>query len=113
MTALDRAAGLRARRLAASARRTGRARGCRPLALLDGMALVAATACGLALSRSLSAHPAFRLPRPIAQELSLLATWTLTLLALRLRGPRPGFRRLMRQPGMVASSVVVALTLPA
>ena len=41
-----------------------------------------------------------------------LASWTLAFLAIRLRKPRPRFRRLMRQPGMVAcvaATVVMAV----
>jgi hypothetical protein len=72
------------------------------------MILIAATAAGLALSESNS---------PIKSEIGwvnqvewgipLLACWTFSALLIRLRRPRPCFRRLLRQPG--AASVFVAL----
>jgi len=36
-----------------------------------------------------------------------LAPWTVALLILRVRKPRPGWRRLLRQPGMVAGVAAV------
>jgi hypothetical protein len=91
----------------------------RRLTLLDGMILVAATACGLAVIRGsipgvLHVLPTSPLvpplvPRPALDILILIlaawplpAMWTLALLAMRLRRPRPAWRRLARQPGVMA-----------
>lgn len=82
---------------------------CRPVTVLDLMILVAATAVGLGLDRSFPVLGRHGIPAPWAAELPCLAAWTVAALALRLRRPRPAFRLLMRQPGAVASLVVVLL----
>jgi hypothetical protein len=94
----------------------------RRFTLFDVMILVAATAAGFALMRPLAgaafAHQVMRnyglawsaLVRAswvILAMTPLLAVWSLALLVLRLRQPRPRFRRLLRQPGFVASISVV------
>lgn len=90
----------------------------RPFSLLDTMILVAATAAGLGVIRGLFGDSALRpvnhrvsTARVLAQILGrvVLATpcagaWTVALLAIRLRRPRPPLRRLARQPGMVATA---------
>lgn len=85
--------------------------------LLDAMALVLATAVGLSRIRSLiefairdcavaakSAH--FSLMRDLGDwfvpAAPILAMWTLVLVPLGLRSPRPCLRRLARQPGWIA-----------
>ena len=90
-------------------------RPCRPFSILDGMILVAAIAAGLVLARSIFSD-ALRVPhnpmwasRPISY---FLLPWTLAVVPIRLRSPRPSLRRLMVQPGMaacVAVSVVTAI----
>jgi hypothetical protein len=98
----------------------------RKLRVADCLILVAATAVGLAASRAITPRE-FTLQTSggsatmlqhggwslmfIAQftaELSSIAVipslafWTLASLLLRLQGPRPAWRRLSRQPGMMA-----------
>jgi hypothetical protein len=100
--------------------------GCRRFTISDALILVAATAVGLAgaqgleFTRRLMAYatrPELRTPeRTIIAiwhgidlfVLPCLMAWTLALLALRLRRPRPGRVRLGRQPGMMACVAVVA-----
>jgi len=95
----------------------------RKLTLLDVMILVGATAIGLAAIRGAvpgvlhtlptSPRVRFLVPRP-ALDVSLIilaawplpAMWTLALLAMRLRSPRPAWRRLARQPGVMACCAV-------
>ncbi len=88
--------------------------------LLDAMALVAATAIGFALARTyslvlvgneLTRFPA--VPRVlltiwayILATLPVPAMWSIALFGLSLRRPRPDLRRLVRQPGFVASGAV-------
>ena len=87
----------------------------RKLTILDGMILVAAAACGLALSRAIDEAPG-----PIATfdqnwlgrnanggvrvtaAVPFLLVFTPAVLFMRLRRPRPRWRRLCRQPGMAA-----------
>jgi hypothetical protein len=81
----------------------------------DGMILVAFLAPALALMRRPEAWPDFwgrSLPvsnflhriRYLSYFLSFAAApFSLALLTLRLRRPRPTLRRMLRQPGMVAS----------
>jgi uncharacterized membrane protein len=95
----------------------------RRMSLLDVMIMIAATAAGLAMIREpvagvLHVIPSsppvpFLIPRP-ALEAALLsltawplpAMWTLALLSVGLRRPRPPWRRLSRQPGMTACCAV-------
>jgi hypothetical protein len=91
----------------------------RRLTLLDATTLIAATGIGLAVVRVYSPEwytsPYRPSPAPSlgdwasvvlsnwAYYLSPIpAAWTLAVLALRLRHPRPIRRRLMREPGMTA-----------
>src|SRR5690242_12341334 len=88
--------------------RAGRVGRCRPPALLDAMVLVAATALALALVKRLDGPLWGGCPAPVAKELPCLLVGTATVLVLRLRRPRPSWRRLMRQPGAVACVTVGA-----
>jgi hypothetical protein len=80
--------------------------------ILDAMILVAATGLGLALLRATLARSWFAsFPKEtrfaqigIYTAVPILVVWTPTLLVLRLRHPRPRWRRLGSQPGMVGSS---------
>jgi hypothetical protein len=87
----------------------------RRFTLVDGMILVAATAGGLALTRtplaegfweSFLGEPELHLVGVIHAVLllglPLLLMWTFALVVVRLRHPRPRFRRLASQPGFVA-----------
>lgn len=79
---------------------------CRRFTLLDAMLLTAATAVGLSVSRFLEPdlHPVdlLRDIRSLAGFLApILACWVVAWFVIRFRGPRPRFRRLVRQPGMV------------
>ncbi|MBX6311366.1 MAG: hypothetical protein IRY99_00355 [Isosphaeraceae bacterium] len=65
------------------------------------MVLVAATAAGLALTRPLMNLPVRSL-KQVALAVPMLAFWTLAILVLRLRRPRPALHRLARQPGALA-----------
>src|SRR4051794_36855413 len=79
----------------------------RRFTLADAMLLVAATAAGMAMARVLS--PSSR-PRGAAPALDwyvlfgMLICWTVALLAVRLRRPRPRLRRLALQPGLIATA---------
>jgi hypothetical protein len=88
---------------------------CRPFTVADAMILVGATALSFSyLHRTGSGYDFFR--REIVRDApvsglltggcwiasALLATWTLAFLLLRFRPPRPGRRRLSRQPGLIA-----------
>lgn len=98
-----------------------RYRDVRKFTLLDLMTLVAATAAGFGAMRRLSPNndifsaPYSPIPSPTwvnwvsisatnwAFYLSpLVAAWTVGILILRLRNPRPILHRLARQPGLVA-----------
>lgn len=95
---------------------------CRRFTLWDALILIAATACGLGLTRGYlesqrsrgfeSSRGDWWRSSELLQSGRIildhyapmwLATGSLTALAIRLKGPRPPFHRLMRQPGMVAS----------
>ncbi len=84
-------------------------RRCRPITVLDLMIVVAATAVGFALDRSLPVLEHLGIPRTWAVELPCLMAWTIAAFVIRLRRPRPVFRWLMRQPGAVATHVVMLL----
>ncbi len=93
----------------------------RRFTLADAMVLVAATAAGLALSRAWSRILAQRtdvlgldpgllpglapLTRQVVLGWPVVAMWTLALVALRLRKPRPIGRRLFAPPGVAACVV--------
>jgi hypothetical protein len=90
----------------------------RRFTLIDAMILIAATALGLALDLWMRRKPVFSRVPHTAWLSSLyyalepwLSTggcvalfWTLAVLPLRLRKPRPTRRRLWRQPGVIACS---------
>jgi hypothetical protein len=96
----------------------------RRFTLLDGMILVAATAVGYAVFQSLShllgVGDILEILREAASSgaigelialltliaLPVMVSWSLVLIPLRLIGPRPRWRRLARQPGLVASLAV-------
>lgn len=88
-------------------------RRCRPFTILDAMILVGASAAGLALARTIfndaltMPHSPMWVARPITY---FLLAWTLALIPLRLRRPRPPLRRLMVQPGMAACCAVAIVT---
>jgi len=79
--------------------------------LIDGMILVAATAVGLAMMRA--CDPEFT-QAPSAKFLKagwgrpacLVAAWSLALIFLRARRPRPMLRHMLLRPGMAASFAV-------
>jgi hypothetical protein len=89
--------------------------------LLDGMVLVAATAVGYAVVHAFATQvlqeDLLSLLRGVVEDgrpgslaailmvctVPVLAAWTLALIPLRLLKPRPRFRRLARQPGLVAA----------
>jgi hypothetical protein len=92
----------------------------RKITILDAMILIAASACGLALSRTMEGpweDIAFyasnwlgRLtndPVRVGAALPFLMTFTPAVLLIRLRQPRPRLRRLLRQPGMVACTAAM------
>lgn len=86
----------------------------RRFSLLDAMSLLAATAIGMILVRL--APPVWSPPKPILPGLPsflliqnagqlvvpFLAAWTIALLFLRFRRPRPRLRLAFRQPGTIA-----------
>ena len=78
---------------------------CRRFTIADSVILIAATAVGLAANHVflviLSSHSG-RIYKLAIQTLPYLSAWTVGFFAIRLRGPRPNRRRLMRQAGMVA-----------
>jgi hypothetical protein len=101
----------------------------RRFTMMDAMLLVAATAIGLGLVREFDrdftsfirdtyyqgwesqfGKAVGMILRVIALTLPCALAWTVATLALRLRPPRPPWRRLMRQPGFVAC---LAAPLPA
>jgi hypothetical protein len=91
---------------------TGRRRRCRRLTILDVMILVAGSALGFALARTLvsdSTSLRILLSRPAP---FFLLGLTLAYLPIRLKQPRPPLRRLIVQPGMAAClavSIVVVI----
>jgi hypothetical protein len=95
--------------------------------IFDAMIVVAATAMGFALLRSLLTEGfLFRQESVITRTVYIaqcanqlvfpfLTAWTFAFLVMRLRQPRPPLRRLARQPGMAACSaaslvLIVALS---
>jgi hypothetical protein len=98
----------------------------RKFTLIDAMVLVAATAIGLVpmryvyadgtLGQTLSAGLGWETLAMISLGSSfvvtpLLVTWSLALWLLRLRQPRPRFRRLFRQAGMAATTAILLTAL--
>lgn len=98
-----------------------RSRSPRPFTILDGMILVAAVACAFGLHRAVvdavhsHAYNTFAMvsrlqdlsQRVLEVEFPLLVTLTPAVLVMRLRRPRPRWRRLLRQPGMVACCAAI------
>ena len=92
------------------------------LGIADLLFLVAASALGLALTRFVilsldedsTASEASRImltgTRYLFAVLPTALMWTIALLILRFRSPRPSLRRLIRQPGMIAC-VAVAVSI--
>ena len=86
---------------------------CRRFSILDGMILVAATAVGLVLARTIFGDAVtlganvINISRPITY---FLLAWTLAVLTIRLRQPHPSLRRLVCQPGMAACLAVATVT---
>jgi hypothetical protein len=95
---------------------------CRRFTLLDAMILVAAFAVGMALARIPAAtynHPWWYEGKPTYLSVKICcvvnadigftypwaATASLTIVVLRLQGPRPPLRRVLQQPGMIACVV--------
>jgi hypothetical protein len=87
----------------------------RRFTILDAMAFVAATAVGLALALWLRPKGGF-LPTPgepldywvwFGPPSGLAVAWGFALFLIRLRAPRPRWRRLARQPGFVASAMTI------
>ncbi len=68
------------------------------------MILVGSSAVGFALVRWILPHSTGRGWYPSIRGVCspILACWTVAVLSLRLRGPRPRLRRLLRQPGAVS-----------
>ena len=96
----------------------------RNFTIFDALVLMAATAVGMAGSRSLLFlggwlelerpgdgwsfdRALFALARAVWLSQSCLLAWTLALLALRCRQPRPPLRRLALQPGTVVCIATV------
>jgi hypothetical protein len=85
-------------------------RRCRPFTIADAMILVAAVAIGLATARGTMDYPFWHRLGPTkhaAPITGFLLVMTLAIVPIRLRRPRPSFRRLMRQPGMAACAAVL------
>ena len=87
-----------------------RRRRCRRISILDVMILVAASAIGLTLARTLVGDARSILNLLVWPASFFLLGPTLAFLAIRLRGPRPTIRRLTCQPGMAACCAVAIVT---
>jgi hypothetical protein len=91
----------------------------RPFTLTDAMILIAATAIGLCAERTRTSYLQLDTQFALSNSefwldfaCSLALSLTLALIPLRLLQPRPAWRRLRRQPGLVVSLtsvLVVAL----
>ncbi len=83
---------------------------CRKFTLADIMVLVAASAAGLALARSVleAQNSPWYFAYPMGAGSPIVLGLTVGLLGIRLRKPRPAARRLFRQPGAAASLVALA-----
>jgi hypothetical protein len=88
-------------------------------ALLDAMILVGAIAVGLGAARWWYDQPGYVNPSALdAQSVCELIAWLLlplspALIGVRLRRPRPRWRRLVRQPGFQANLLVGMATVAA
>jgi hypothetical protein len=105
----------------------------RQFTLIDAIALVASAAIGLALVRGWESpnwcmepmafafpNPTPSTPRQLVRAVSLAVSWTIpfamtstvAILILRMRRPRPSFRRIARQPGTVGcASALLAMAI--
>ncbi len=92
----------------------------RPFTLIDAMILVAATAVGFGILRDWIAPGGVWVPIPLTIRLldstyivlgAMNLYWTIAVVGIRLRRPRPSLRRLGRQPGFVAGVAVLLMTL--
>lgn len=83
---------------------------CRKFTLADIMILVAASAAGLALARTVlkTQNSPWYFAYPMGAGSPIVLGLTVGLLVIRLRKPRPAARRLFRQPGAAASLVALA-----
>jgi hypothetical protein len=96
----------------------------RDFQLLDAMILIAATAVGFAVTKLYDERTGYHLISPAPDDHNELdvstylswglrlmtptvGMWTLAFAVLRLRYPRPRFRRLFRQPGMAGCATVL------
>jgi hypothetical protein len=88
----------------------------RKFTVLDAMVMLMFTAAGLALSRFVYAGLSILYPRDLLETIHgarwgvalilpvpCVFLWTLGLIVLRMRLPRPSRRRVLRQPGFVAN----------
>ena len=93
--------------------RVVQSRPCRPFSILDGMVLVAATAVGIVLARSIF-EDAVRMPSSpmwLARPITFFCLpWTLAFVNIRLHAPRRSLHRIMVQPGMAACTAVAVVT---
>jgi hypothetical protein len=84
--------------------------------LFDSMVLISATALGLGSARWWYNQPGYVNPSALnAQSASEIVAWLLlpmspALIAIRLREPRPPWRRRVRQPGLQANLVICLAT---
>lgn len=69
--------------------------------MVDAMVLIGAIALGLVAHKPMPASLGWQF-WPKAVVLPCAAAWTLALLLLHLRAPRPSFSRLARRPGWIA-----------
>jgi hypothetical protein len=94
----------------------------RPFGLVDAMILVVAVAAGLLVnrvdlltlyfaSRWSNSDAYYRIEYALWLVLPHVVSMTVALVAMRIRQPRPPFRRLARQPGAVACMVASATLL--
>ena len=96
----------------------------RPFTIVDAMILIAATAVGLGVTRDWTepflmdmlrvyeVPPASGLVNTAEAVLTPITLyWTIAVVGIRLRRPRPSLRRLGRQPGLVACLAVILATL--
>ena len=84
---------------------------CRKFTLGDIMLLVGATAVGMSQVRPILVgnRVSDRLSDVAVGFTPILLGWTFAFFVIRLRGPRPPFRRLARQPGVSATFAATAM----